>query len=86
MTFEIRKGVPIPEHKRRDAAECPFPFDAMEKNDSFSVPVDNEFFKRLSTWTVKANLAGKDTGRHYITRTIRGDDGVMISRDVWRDE
>lgn len=81
MTFEIRKGVPLPAMAGRNAKPNLFPFAQMEIGDSILIPI-----KDYTSATVYSHRqrATKELGYRFATRKVKENDVTYTG--VWRVE
>lgn len=88
--FEIKKGIPVPEHTGCHARKSKYPFHQMEAGDCFDAPRTGEFFmfgkdKRYRKDRVQHNIlnAAKMHSRKYGGKFIAHcvDDNTVR---VWR--
>lgn len=89
MSYEIRKGVPIPP-ARCKWRKWEYPFEGMESGDSFFVSGE-ELMQRYSAQmqtavATAASQYGKRHGRRYVTRLEISEDGIVRGVRVWREK
>ena len=71
MTFEIKKGIPLPDRYRI------YPFNEMQVGDCFDVPTDKQS-KVISA----ASKYGKDKGIKFTSKRMKQDGNIFIR--IWR--
>ena len=86
MTYAIDKKVPLPRAKSGLNRAChKYPFDVMEKGDSFAVPLSGEittagknapYDKALVRVRSAASNFSRRRGRKFTVRTLK-DEGVV---------
>jgi hypothetical protein len=82
MSYEIKKGVPIPQiaGRGKPKKECPYPFGEMSIGDSFEVTCDlakvNHAYADLHGWKHKHRKASGNKAFDITTRRIEGGLGV----------
>lgn len=79
MTFDIEKGVPLPEPPQRGRKGSKYPLADMQVGDSFLVPTMKPEERRQSLYQL-VNTKGRAMGRKFVVRVA--DKGVR----VWRTE
>jgi hypothetical protein len=83
MAFEVHKGIPMPAPNR---GVKKYPFDQMDVNDMFFVPLDENgditaLQKKVSS---SASMTGKRSGKRFATQIVKEDDNLGVG--VWRVE